>query len=56
MLEQVVARSPDLATWPTEGQVSNLKPGGRPAVQQTGGLETRSNRQLEIRKLFPARS
>jgi ribosomal protein S11 len=33
--DQVVARSPDLATWPTE--VSNPKPGGRPTVRQTAG-------------------
>ena len=30
-----MARSPDLATAPTEGQVSNPDPGGKPAVRQT---------------------
>ncbi len=32
---QVVARSPDLATSPTEEQVSSPDPGGKPAVRQT---------------------
>jgi len=41
-----VARSPDLATSATEGQVTNPDPGGKPAVKQTAGcgdsLETRA--------------
>ena len=37
-------------------KVSNPKPGGRPTVQQTAGSGDPPNRQLEIRKLFPARS
>ena len=38
-------------------KVSNPKPGGRPTVQQTAGVwRPAPNRQLEIRKLFPARS
>src|SRR5271166_5998076 len=52
---QVVARSPDLATWPTEG----LQPQARRETYgpAAGGVwRPAPNRQLEIRKLFPARS
>jgi len=53
--DQVVARSPDLATWPTEG----LQPQARRETYgpADGGVwRPAPNRQLEIRKLFPARS
>jgi len=52
---QVVARSPDLAIWPTEG----LRPRARRETYgpADGGVwRPAPNRQLEIRKLFPARS
>ena len=55
ILFQVVARSPDLATWPTEG----LQPQARRETYgpADGGVWRPSpNRQLEIRKLFPDRS
>jgi hypothetical protein len=53
--DQVVARSPDLATWLTEG----LQPQARRETYgpADGGVwRPAPNRQLEIRKLFPARS
>src|SRR5271157_5840066 len=55
MNHQVVARSPDLATWPTE----DLQPQARRETYgpADGGVwRPAPNRQFEIRKLFPARS